>query len=333
MSHLPKVSFLIPTLNAGGILENCLQSIRRQDYPPEQIEIVVADGGSTDATRQVAKKYGAIVLDNPRRGYDSGKCVALAGASGEFVAFVDADNELTHPDFLSLAIGALQKYPQALGFESYYFASEKMSSFCVYLSQLLHISDPIAWMMSVQPVRVGIDGMIERWTFPENSFAWPMGANGFIFRRPDLGHIGKDDKFEDCTVVVEMAKQGRREWLRITNRGVHHYVVSGLWDFLRKRRRQTFHFLSLQGQGAPSWTQMNPTVPGWLACLYCASVFGPLYHTAVGLLKTRHPAWLWHPLASFLSVGGVGWGVLTYWLSGRNQEVEAKLQPRQKLKK
>ena len=157
MSHLPKVSFLIPTLNAEGILENCLQSIRRQDYPQDQIEIVVADGGSADATRQVAKKYGAIVLDNPRRGYDSGKCVALSGATGEFVAFVDADNELAHADFLSLAIGGLQKYPEALGFESYYLASEKMSSFCVYLSQLLHISDPIAWMMSVKPVRAGVD--------------------------------------------------------------------------------------------------------------------------------------------------------------------------------
>ena len=38
-TELPKVSFVIPTLNAGGILGNCLQSIRRQDYPQEKIEI------------------------------------------------------------------------------------------------------------------------------------------------------------------------------------------------------------------------------------------------------------------------------------------------------
>lgn len=331
-SNRPSVSFLIPTLNAGGILENCLQSIRRQDYPPDKIEIVVADGGSSDRTRDIARQYGAIVLDNPRRGYDTGKCVALAAAHGDYVVFVDADNELTHPDFLTLAIQAFDKHPQALGLESYYLPSAKMSSFCVYLSHLLHISDPIAWMMSVKPVLLGREGAIERWTFPGSSLAWPMGANGFVFRRSDLSHLTADDKFEDCAVVVEMARQGRKEWLRVAGRGVHHYVVSGPIDFLKKRRRQTFHFLSLRGEGAASWTQMGPAVPSWLACLYCVSFLGPFYHVLIGLAKTRNPAWLWHPYACLLSVLGVAWGVLTYLRTGRNQEVEARLQPRQKIK-
>jgi len=178
---------------------------------------------------------------------------------------------------------------------------------------------------------VAVEDAVERWTFPKGSFAWPMGANGFIFRRADLNHLTENDKFEDCAVVVEMAQRGRREWLRITNRGVHHYVVSGLWDFIRKRRRQTFHFLSLRGQGARSWTQMNPSVPGWVACLYCVSVVGPLYHAARGLLQSGNPAWLWHPVASLASVLGVAWGLATHVLTGTNQEMEAKLQPRQKL--
>jgi hypothetical protein len=206
-----------------------------------------------------------------------------------------------------------------------------MSSFCVYLSELLHISDPVAWMMSVKPVKVATDGVIERWTFPKDSLAWPMGANGFIFKRADLRHINSEDKFEDCAVVVELSQKGTREWLRLQGRGVHHYVVSGLRDFIRKRRRQTFHFLSLRGQGGRSWTQMNPAVPGWLACLYCATLVGPLYHTIKGLLTTGHPAWLWHPVACMASVLGIAWGVLTWLTTGRNQEVEARLQPRQKL--
>jgi glycosyltransferase involved in cell wall biosynthesis len=333
VQETPKVSFLIPTLNAAGILGNCLESIRQQEYPQDRIEIIVADGGSLDATRQIAARFGATVLENPRRGYDTGKCVALAGASGEFVVFVDADNELTPPDFLAQTMAALRKYPQALGLESYYLPSPKMSSFCVYLSHLLHISDPVAWLMSVKPVLAGTDGAVERWTFPVDSLAWPMGANGFIFRRGDLSRFGRDDKFEDCTVVVEMARAGRREWLRVKERGVHHYVVNGLWDFIRKRRRQTFHFLSLRGQGSVSWTQFNPAVPGWVACLYCVTLAGPLYHTIAGLIKTRHRAWLWHPVASVASVLGIAWGALTYFTAPRNADSEAGLQPVQKLPK
>ena len=43
------------TLNSGAILEKCLRSIRRQKYDQSKIEIVVADGGSTDGTIEVIK--------------------------------------------------------------------------------------------------------------------------------------------------------------------------------------------------------------------------------------------------------------------------------------
>src|SRR5262249_23374518 len=148
------------------------------------------------------------------------------------------------------------------------------------------ISDPVAWMMSVNPVRIAESEGIERWTFPAGSFAFPMGANGFVFRRADLSHLTAQDLFEDCTVVVELAKQHRTEWLRLSGRGVHHYVVGGIWDFVRKRRRQTFHFLAQRSARQVSWTQFEPTVPGWLACLYCLSILGPLYHTLRGWIRT-----------------------------------------------
>ena len=53
--EVPKVSFIIPTLNAAGILGNCLASIRNQDYPKERYEILVVDGGSKDGTQDIAR--------------------------------------------------------------------------------------------------------------------------------------------------------------------------------------------------------------------------------------------------------------------------------------
>jgi glycosyltransferase involved in cell wall biosynthesis len=99
---LPKVSFIIPTLNSAGVLPGCLAAIRRQDYPKELIEIVIPDGGSTDATREIAKSFGAIVIENPDRVAESGKRTALERIKGEIVVFVDSDNELTHADFVRL---------------------------------------------------------------------------------------------------------------------------------------------------------------------------------------------------------------------------------------
>ena len=59
---LPKVSIVIPTLNADTVLKLCLESISIQNYPKDKIEIVVGDGGSSDNTIAIAKKYNAKVF-------------------------------------------------------------------------------------------------------------------------------------------------------------------------------------------------------------------------------------------------------------------------------
>lgn len=328
-NDLPKVSFIIPVLNTAEILGNCLASIRRQDYPQGKIEIIVADGGSTDETRAAAKSFGAQIVDNPERVAESGKRTGLKMARGEYIVFTDADNELSSRDFLRLAVTALAQNPKALGVESYYPAAPGMNSFCAYLTQILHISDPIAWMMSVNPVQLGTDNGLERWTFPKDSLAYPLGANGFVFRKADLDSINATEHFEDTHVALQLALGGKREWLRLTGCGVHHYCVRGVTDFLKKRRRQAYHFLSLKDKSHLSWTQMKPLMPGWLACVLCGTLIVPLAQTVRGLCQTRDPRWLWHPLASFVSALGVAWGFLTFFASKRTADVEASLQPGQ----
>ena len=151
VSNLPRVSVIMPTLNVEALLDNTLAAIARQTYPRNRCEIILADAHSTDRTREIAAKYGAIVLDDNGKNMEEGKRLALRHATGDFILFVDADNELTHPDYLELAVQALAANPQALGVEGYYLASPKMSSFCAYLTHRLHISDPICWLMSANP--------------------------------------------------------------------------------------------------------------------------------------------------------------------------------------
>src|SRR2546426_12107130 len=125
-AQYPRVSFIMPTLNAAALLENCLASISNQTYPQERCEILMADAHSKDATREIAKRYNAIVLDDDGRNMEEGKRLALSHASGEYIVFVDADNELSHPDYVELAVSALAKNPQALGGEGYYLPSRTM---------------------------------------------------------------------------------------------------------------------------------------------------------------------------------------------------------------
>ena len=307
----------MPTLNTEAILENCLSSIARQTYPRDQIEIILADAHSKDRTREIAKKYGAIVLDDNGRNMEDGKRLALGHATGEYICFMDADNEVTHPDYFELAIRGLEKNPQALGVESYYLGSPKMTAFCRYITQRLHISDPVSWLMTKNPKLVARDGEIERWTLPDNSYSYPLGANGFFYRRAELLSVKADDKFQDTHVALFLMKRGQREWLRVRGRGVHHYYIQTLWLFVKKRRRATAHFKRVQEEMPVNWMKEKPPIPLWLAVLYCCTGVGPLWHTLLGLVRDGDPAWLWHFPTCPASVIGHIWGVIAY-RQGRN---------------
>ena len=329
----PRVSFIIPTLNAEAILENCLASIARQNYPRERYEIILADALSTDNTRALGKKFGAVILDDHGKNMEEGKRLALQHATGEFIVFVDADNEITHADYLGLAVNALEKNPAALGVEGYYPPSPKMSSFCAYVTHLLHISDPMAWLMSANPQLVARAGEVERWTLPQGTFSYPLGANGFVYRRADLQSVQANEKFQDTHVALFLMKNGKREWLRLRGRGVHHYYVQTLRGFVKKRRRAIVHFLRVQEEMPVNWMKEKPPVPLWLAAAYCVTFVGPIFHTVRGLVRDRDARWLWHVPACLGSFLGNAWGVWTYRTRRGDKKLIANLKPEQFLKK
>lgn len=84
-----RVSVVIPCLNEERHLPRALKALAAgQDLPDE---IVVADGRSTDATADIARAFGARVVDNAKRHAAAGRNVAFAETTGDVVAFVDAD--------------------------------------------------------------------------------------------------------------------------------------------------------------------------------------------------------------------------------------------------
>ncbi|MEO1493896.1 MAG: glycosyltransferase [Pseudomonadota bacterium] len=104
----PKVSVCIPVLNGAKRLPSCLASLRDLDYPAEQIEIIIADGGSTDNTREVTLQYGAHFLDNPGRTVAAGRNVSFSAATGEFIASTD-DDCVVPPDWITRALSEFRE--------------------------------------------------------------------------------------------------------------------------------------------------------------------------------------------------------------------------------
>ena len=65
MNNLPKVSIIIPSLNAQDTIKECLESIKLLNYPKDKIETVLVDNGSNDNTLDIAKHYNVRILSEP----------------------------------------------------------------------------------------------------------------------------------------------------------------------------------------------------------------------------------------------------------------------------
>jgi succinoglycan biosynthesis protein ExoA len=99
MQKLPFVSVVMPVRNEEAFIARSLSAVLRQDYPRELMEVVVADGMSTDRTREIVNTFadaGAPVrlVDNPGRIAPSGLNAAIRHAAGEIIVRVDGHCEV-----------------------------------------------------------------------------------------------------------------------------------------------------------------------------------------------------------------------------------------------
>lgn len=92
----PPVSIVIATHNGAAFLKEKLDSIAALDYPAEQIEIIVVDDGSTDATRQIAESYhpGITTLSIEKSGKAAALNCGMAAATGEILVLTDVRQRL-----------------------------------------------------------------------------------------------------------------------------------------------------------------------------------------------------------------------------------------------
>jgi glycosyltransferase involved in cell wall biosynthesis len=109
------ITVLITTHNYGRFIEEAIASVLSQDFPLSQVEVLVVDDGSTDDTQERLKEYGSRIryFYKPNGGQAAALNYGIARASGEIVAFLDAD-DLFLPGKLKCVVDAFQKNP-ALG--------------------------------------------------------------------------------------------------------------------------------------------------------------------------------------------------------------------------
>ncbi|MFQ5665353.1 MAG: glycosyltransferase [Candidatus Binatia bacterium] len=114
LRRVARVSVVICAYNAERTIDACLASLRALRHP--DYEVIVVNDGSTDRTLEIAQRYREVrIFSQPNKGLGAARNVGIANATGEIVAFTDADC-VVDPDWLTyLAYKFTQGYIAAGG--------------------------------------------------------------------------------------------------------------------------------------------------------------------------------------------------------------------------
>lgn len=113
MTMLPRVTIAMPAYNEEAYLEACLASLQAQDYPAALIEILVAEGRSTDGTRALLARLAEAdprirVIDNPARIQAAGLGLIVKAATGDVIVRMDVHCAYA-PDYVRRCVEALAR--------------------------------------------------------------------------------------------------------------------------------------------------------------------------------------------------------------------------------
>ncbi|HZM23378.1 MAG TPA: glycosyltransferase family 2 protein [Anaerolineales bacterium] len=112
MTDQPLVTIITPSFNQARYLEATIQSVLSQDYP--RIEYMIVDGGSTDGSVDVIKKYESKLawwVSEKDKGQTDAINKGFATAKGEILAWINSDDTY-EPGAVNAAVKYLQEHPE-----------------------------------------------------------------------------------------------------------------------------------------------------------------------------------------------------------------------------
>jgi len=303
-----KFTFSIPTLNSEKYLEACLESISSQDYPKENIEIIIADAGSLDRTLSIAKRYTDSIFENKLKLGEYGTRIAAEKASGDLFVVFAADNGLVGKDWLKKVFGIFQKHQDLSCVWGKMIAAKKDPQI-VHYYELIQ-SEPLARFLN-QNLEFYLKRTKEesindfKYTAftvdPKRPLCW--GANGIVYRLKDVKDLFQSEEYVgDNEIFQYMVEKGSNKVVYSYDLNIYHHTVTSVANWVKKwKRNYTQIFLKTRHERRIDWFyygHFRLKMFFWL--IYSLIPIFSIIHSVYLMLRDRNIYWLYHPSMCFL---------------------------------
>ncbi len=227
----PRFSVVIPAWNEAAYLPRLLQTVAeaRHRYPrgPDQVEVIVADNGSTDETGELARAAGCAVVPAIPRTIAAVRNAGARAARGEILVFIDADSKV-HPDTFAAIDRAMATGRVVAG-----ATGVTLDRWSVGIALTYAAFVPVLWLTG-------------------------MDTGAVFFRRADFESLGGYNEglqyAEDVDLLWRARALGRRRGQRLTRlRGVKAVTSTRKFDI-----HGDWHYFRLMPRAGLDWLRKNP---------------------------------------------------------------------------
>jgi len=315
--ELPKISFVIPVLNEEKRIKKCLESIKKQKYDWNQIEVLIIDGGSTDQTAEIAKKFGFKVIHNPQKLADIGSQLGYEKAKGDLVVIMAADNVLVEEEWLLKVVKPFIYEVHVGGAFCKCNTDENDKDYSKIALYINAGTDPFNLFVygreSVYYPLLRKKYFVEKsekdydlYKFSVNNFPLIALAQGFTINKKLLGNkILKWWGGDDILPIIKMIEMDYK-LAYIKNVSIKHYIFENFFHFIKKMDKKIqLAFLSPKQWGfvkRKKYLNRYRKIKSYLFVPYAFSIIFPFIHSLYWKIKYKEKNYIfYHTPAAFIT--------------------------------
>lgn len=305
---IPKLSIIVPTLNNESMVKEFFELLSNQNYAKDCVEVLVMDGGSSDGTTEIARRYGAAIYENSEVLAEPGVNRGLEIASGDLLMIMAVDNVFLSND-------ALTRISRVFNNPEIYAAFPKHDSVredSIYSKYYNRFTDPFNHFVYGNAANSRTFGRVYKlhgqydgydiYDFSSSSNK-PMIAlaQGFTLRSPYKR--AARHSMDDCGPVIDLIDEGKSIAYVYSVSLVHH-TVRDFGHFVRKQRWATRNAVTDANFGIghrKTDLSFAQKVRKSIWPLYATLLVPATLRALVGLIRDRERLWLLHPFLCFVS--------------------------------
>jgi hypothetical protein len=254
-------------------LKDLIASIKAQDFPQDQIEILVITEGDSEQA----------------------KAIGIKRAKGEICAMFCADNYLIRNDTFKIVSSIFEATDVSACYSRHYAVPNNDNSLNKYFG-LIGNNDPIAFYLGKTDrlpfYELDEDIVFEILRF--NGKVPSLGDNGFFWKSSYIKNSDLNNYYP-MDNAVDVINSGGRNFCRITLPYLWHRTSDNLFTFLRKRYKYARDLYS--DRNDRRWKIIDTAEDRWRLAWFCLAtitVIPCLYTSIRGFCKIRDWAWFWH---------------------------------------